>query len=1138
MGSLCLYRQQRGLLIFFRSAGLQLTLALLFCSIALSRDLYAQEPLERKVTISLKSVTLEKALTELERAALVKFVYSRSRVKVNVLVTVDATDKKLSDLLKELLEPRGIDFSASTVKEQILLYLHADGPPKTGELNQPVPDNQQQPSQGFRADITGTVLDAATQQPLPGVNVVVRGTTNGTSTNADGKYSLTASDNDILVFSFIGYKPFETNIAGRTLIDVGLESDVTALKEVVINAGYYDVKDKEKTSSISKVTSDAIEKQPVTNPLAAIQGRMPGVYIQQASGTPGGEFRIQIRGLNSLRPDGNQPLYIVDGVPFSTEKTFSSLTAAGSIFGTTGNDNNVSQVSPLSSLNMADIESIEILKDADGTSLYGSRGANGVVLITTKKGKPGKTTFDLNVYSGVGQMSRVRLLNTEQFLALRREAFANDGITPSANPADGGYSAELMQWDTTRYTDWQKKFLGTAQLYSAQASVSGGSEHTQFLFSLGYRKENSVYPGNLGYQKGSFHLSVNHASPDKKFTINTSMSGAKDKNNQLAQGLGYMALRLAPNAPALFDESGELNWENSTWENPLAATKVSYENSVINFNGKTLIGYEFLPGLQFKTSFGLSYLQSDEQTKRPSTSYNPAFNYTSANSQVGDATGVNQSWIIEPQLNWERQIAKGKLTVLFGSTFQEQQLDRRLDFYQGFPSNALMGNLSLASIKGNREFVQSLYRYMAVFGRVNYNWKGKYIVNLTGRRDGSSRFGPRRQFANFGAFGIAWIFSEEDFVRNNVSFLSFGKFRLSYGGTGNDQIGNYQYLDTYASSASSGGNQYQGVTYLSPTKLFNADYAWEVNEKFEAASELGFFKDRISITINYFRNRSSSQLVDYALPQTTGFSGILANLPATVQNTGIELEITTSNIRSQAVEWITSFNITVPRNKLVAFPDLESSSYSTQYIVGQPLSISRYYQYTGINSETGLYTFRDINGDGTISSPQDRTTIAFTGQRFFWGLNNSITYRGLSLDFLFQFVKQKSDDYANYPRLGSQYNTFAFLYNKTIWRKPGDKADVQKLYSSLGANPVANVAQQNYINSDAVIADASFIRLKNVSLSWVLPAQWIKKIKCRIYFQGQNLLLFTRYQGSDPENQNATTLSPLRMYTIGTQLTL
>ena len=303
--------------------------------------------------------------------------------------------------------------------------------------------------------ITGKIRDEQ-GEPMAGVNVIEKGTTNGTSSDANGRYAIQVSDEAILAFSFISYQTFETEISSRTVIDVVLNEDVAILNEVTVNAGYYNVKEREYTGSIAKVSSEIIEKQPVTNPLGALQGRMSGVYIQQTTGVPGGDFKIQIRGRNSLRDDGNEPLYIVDGVPFSTEKTFSAE-GSTAVFNLTSSS---SGASPLAAINPSDIESIEVLKDADATAIYGSRGANGVVLITTKKGKTGKTTFDINLYTGAGKIRTVPLLNRHEYLALRREAFANDGITPSADPNDLGYAPELMIWDTTRNTDWQKVLMG------------------------------------------------------------------------------------------------------------------------------------------------------------------------------------------------------------------------------------------------------------------------------------------------------------------------------------------------------------------------------------------------------------------------------------------------------------------------------------------------------------------------------------------------------------------------------------------------------------------------------------------------------------------------------------------------------
>ncbi|HTF20894.1 MAG TPA: SusC/RagA family TonB-linked outer membrane protein [Chryseolinea sp.] len=1126
------YREQHGLCRLIRSVVIQSAAILMVSGVALGHNIFAQELLDRKVTLSLKDVTLERALAEIERAANVEFVYSRSRLKLNESVTLEAADKKLADLLTELLTPRGISFTAQEGKGQILLFLNGEQPPKEG--SEDLQSSGQQRDNELRAAVSGTVTDAATSETLPGVNVLIKGTVNGTTTSSEGTYTLQANDTDVLVFSFIGYKPVEVKVGAHIRIDVALDSDQKTLDAVVINAGYYDVKDKEKTGSISKVTSNVIEKQPITNPLGALAGRMPGVFIQQNSGIPGGDFSIEIRGRNSLRTDGNAPLYVVDGVPFSSESV-SAREAAQAFPGGSG-------VSPLTSLNPSDIESIEVLKDADATAIYGSRGANGVVLITTKKGKAGKTKFDVNAYTGWGRTSLLDVLNTQQYLDMRREAFANDGLIPSANPDDDGsggrdfrsYAVDLMVWDTTRYADLQKVLIGnTAQTTSIQSSLSGGSESTQFLLSAGYRKETSVFPGDFAYQKGSAHLSVNHRAADNKFFINASVSGTIDRNNQVNIDYTNIARYTAPTAPALYDESGALNWENGTFTNPLAALGRNYEGRVSNLVGNVVIGYELLPGLQIKSSFGLNTMTSEEYNTVPSTTFPPSEGRTSATSYVITGNGNNRSWIIEPQASYERKIAKGRLSVLLGSTFQEQNFKRTASHYQNFPSNALLGNLSLASQVIPYSFVKSLYRYAAVFGRINYNWDGKYILNLTARRDGSGRFGPGRQFANFGAVGAAWIFSNESFIKNKVSFISFGKLRGSYGITGNDQIGDYQFLDTY----STGGTQYQGIKGISPTRLYNPDFAWETNRKLEGAVELGFLNDRLLMNVSWYRNRSSNQLVNYTLPMTTGSNGILANLPATVQNTGIEAELTTVNIERGSFTWTTSFNITVPRNKLIEFPNLESSSYASSYIVGKPIYIKMLYEATGVDPQTGLYTFRDFNDDGVITSEDDRRNAVFVGTDFYGGLNNSISYKGWSLDIFFQFVKQTGYNYRFQMSMpGISNNQSVLVLDGTRWQQPGDIADLQRFATE--SNSAASVASTRYHqSSDAIYSDASFIRLKNIALSYRLPERWTTGFTCRLYMQGQNLFVFTKYKGYDPESQ-ITRIAPLRMLTGGIQFTL
>ena len=971
---------------------------------------------------------------------------------------------------------------------------------------------QQQPSK-----ISGTITDDV--GPLPGVTIAVKGRSTTAISDYNGHYTITASPTDILVFSFMGFKTVEIVLSSQKIVNIQLKEDATALREVLVNAGYYSVKEKERTGSIVKLKAADIEKQPVSNPLAAMQGRMAGVKIRQATGTAGGAFSIQIRGINSIRADGNAPLYIVDGVPFSSQSLGDIQLSSGILAGT---------LSPLNNINPADIESIEILKDADATAIYGSRGANGVVLITTKKGREGKTKFSFNSYSGVGNVTQtMNVMNTTQYLTMRREAYANDGITSfPANAYDVNGT-----WDQTRNTNWAKEFIGgTALFNNAQASLSGGNSSTQFLVSGTYRKETTVFPGDAHYAKQAVHSSLTHKSDNNKFRLNMSVDYAADKNNSQASDLTSQAYSLAPNAPSIYNQQGSLNWENGTFTNPLAALQAGYRAETKSLVTNTVLSYQILPKLELKSSIGYTDSRVEETRTIPSTIYSPVYGVTSANSILYINNGTRTSWIIEPQLNWNETWKSSALNVLLGISFQSQESSQLSQNGTGFASNNLINSLSAATTVRATNNQLLNYKYQAFFGRLNYTLNGKYIFNFTGRRDGSSRFGPGNRFANFGAVGTAWIFSEENIVKNSLPWLSFGKLRGSFGITGNDQIGDYQYLDTYSVSS----NNYNGVIGLQPTRLFNPEFGWENNKKLELAAELGFMGDRIFMTTAWYRNRSSNQLVGLPLPATTGFSSMQANLDATVQNTGFEGELRTLNLKLKNFSWSTNLNLTVPKNKLLSYKGLEGSSYANTYVIGKSLNIQKLYHFIGISPDKGIYMFEDYDGDGQISNTTDRQYIADTSPKWFGGLGNQLSYKNWEMDFLFQFVKQDGRNFIYSMGLaGAMTNIATNALNH--WPKDGTTAEIQRY--TTGANALALGAYSRYINSSAAISDASYVRLKSLSLSYAIPTAWAKSFSGKIYLQGQNLLTFTDYKGADPENQSISYLPPLKQYALGVQLT-
>ena len=972
-------------------------------------------------------------------------------------------------------------------------------------------------AQQTQQQVTGIVSD--TSGPLPNVTVNVKGTNVFASTDDNGKFSITASASDVLIFSFIGFTTQEIAVDSRTTVNIVMSEDSTQLEEVTINAGYYSVKDKERTGSIARISAKDIQKQPVSNPLAAMQGRMAGVDIVQTTGVPGGGFNVQIRGKNSLRSDGNAPLYIVDGIPFGGENLGNTLTSSGILPG--------NGLNPLNSLNPADIESIEVLKDADATAIYGSRGSNGVILITTKKGKSGKTNFSLNTYTGTGNITRkLNLMNTNQYLAMREQAFLNDGISeypPYAYDING-------TWDRNRYTDWQDKLIGgTATINNIQATVSGGSENTRFLLSGTHYNETTVFPGDFAYRKNTFNFNINHLSEDKKFEISLSGNYSADKNNLLGTDLTSEAYLLPPNAPEPYNPDGTLNWENSTWNNPYRLLEEKYLAKNNNLIASGMLAYRPNEFWEFKAGLGYTDLKLRESKTSPHTIYDPAYGFGSEMSGLLLNEANVQSWNIEPQISFKKEIFGGLLNTLVGTTFQSRSRTQSGYYAWDFNSNELINNIAAASNISSLGTNNSEYRYTAVFARINYSYGNKYFLNLTGRRDGSSRFGPGKRFANFGALGAAWIFSKESLISNNLDWLSFGKLRGSFGTTGSDQIGDYQFLNTYALT----GQPYDGIIGLQPSRLFNPDFSWETNKKIEAALELGFFKDRLNFTLAHYRNRSSNQLVGIPLPGTTGFTSVTANLDATVQNTGWEFEILGKVINSENLIWTTALNLTIPRNKLISFPDLEGSTYSNQYVIGQALNIQKVYHYKGMNPETGIYEFEDYNGDGQLTAGADREKIVNTSPEYYGGVQNSFTYKNWQLDFLVQFVKQLGSNY-NYLGVlpGVANNLPADFVN--AWQQPGDNSTIQPYTTGLN-NEVTN-AYYRFLGSDAAYSDASFIRLKNLSLSYKVPLAWTQTTSCRIYLQGQNLFTITNFKGPDPENQASAKLPPLRVISLGVEL--
>lgn len=970
--------------------------------------------------------------------------------------------------------------------------------------------------------ITGTVNNG--EKPISGVVITQEGTHHLTTTTATGTFSLQITgENPVLIFRHPEYSERKLNTDGKTTFNISLTEKVKTIEEVVLNAGYYNVKAKESTGSISKVTAKDIENQPVNNVLSAVQGRMAGVSITQNSGVPGGGFDVQIRGRNSLRTNAiggynaNTPLYVIDGIPVPAGNDFK--------FGMSAAILPSQETNPLNVINPNDIESIEVLKDADATAIYGSRGANGVVLVTTKRGKKGRIAVVLNVAQGLSDVGKMpKMMTTEQYIALRKQAFANDGITQypvNAYDING-------TWDINRYTDWQNYMVGGyAEQNNTRLNIQGGSESTQFSINAGHDEQGTVFPGNYKYKRNTVGVNLSHQSADKKLKLNFSSYYTTQNNLLPPTDFSRVYSSLTPNAPALYTSLGVLNWEKSTFTNPMAAATQRYKSTAKQLMATINITYQIGEGLELKLNSGYTDAQSKENQLFPKTFYDPANNIGSDKSALRLGNTLQNSWILEPQFNWDKKWGEHHVQALVGGTFQEQTGEGTAIYASNFPSDEMIENIGSAAnivVSSSDNFV---YKYMSVYGRLNYQYKGRYIVNVTSRRDGSSRFGPNNKFGNFGAIGAAWLFDDEIFLEE-VKWLSTGKLRGSYGSVGSDLIGNYQYYDTYENT----GISYDGVPGMTPSRLYNPNFSWEVTRKLELGIDLGFFEDRLTTSVGWYRNRSSSQLVGIPLPMSTGFSSIQANLNAIVENRGWEFTLQSENVKKINFKWTTSLNLSIPKNTLIDFPNLRGSTYANTFAIGQSTTMKKLYHYLGVDPITGIYRFEDVNGDGKLDI-NDRTVIKNIGVQWFGGLQNSLDYKSWNLQLLMQVSKQTRENIlSSVANLGTMGNYPAIFTD--YWTPEHTNATYQQPTS--GNKSTLTTANANFRLSDATVDDSYYIRVKNVSVKYLLPELGNSKLKASVYLEGQNLWTWTNYKGTDPEFNTLGYTPMLRVWSFGINL--
>jgi TonB-linked SusC/RagA family outer membrane protein len=1094
----------KGLLHFIREHNPQLTkmwlvmrLTMILLTVAVLQ--VSARGYSQGITLDMHHAPLAKVLGEIRKQSGCYFIYGQTVMARALRVDVDVKNASLDSVLALIFREQPLGYRVSDKFVMIAPREEMPSQDQAAEAPADVPPG----------DVQGRVVNEK-GEILAGATILVKGSRKGAISGTDGTFVLHGmSVGNTLVVSFTGYGTQEIAVGAgaedRALyLNVNLKPSLDPIDEVQIIA-YGRTTKRLNLGNVTTVGSAEIEKQPVDNLILALQGQVPGLQISAVTNSlPGAGPQVKIRGTNSIAA-GTAPLYILDGVPVpETENGIVGFSYSQSA---------------LININPADIESIEVLKDADATSIYGSRGANGVILITTKKGKIGKTGVSVNAYTGMGKVPHfIDMMNVHQYNAMRRGALANDKMTPNTTNA-----ADLLTWDSTKVTNWQKFFIGgSAPTQDMEVGVGGGSVTSRFTAGVGYHNEGTTLPGNnTGATRKSARVNFDHNSPDGKFGVSATSAYSITTLNLMPLDL-TSSINFAPDYP-IYTPTGTPNW-NGVRGYPLAYLQQPYASRADNYNGHALLRYTPIKGLNLKLDAGFNNTQINETLKEPSVSLSPTSGQP-AELIVGNF--YNRTWIAEPQADYTLRFNRHQVTLLAGGTWQQNENNSFTAFGMNFPNDALIGNLSSASTITASTAITN-YAYNSFFSRLNYNWDERYLVNASFRRDGSSRFGPGKRFGDFGAVAAGWIFTKEDFMKS-VRFLSFGKLRASYGTNGNDQINDYGYLTTYGN-----GGLYQ-TTSLTTSTLANPNYRWEQDRKLEIGLELGALKDRILLKSSFFRNRTGNQLLYYGLSPQTGFTGYQANFPALIQNQGFEFELNTKNIVTKHFSWTTSANFSWTHNKLLKFPSLAQSSYSSQYFIGKSLLVRQAYQFKGLDS-TGKPVYADNNKDGVISS-LDRVVVG-DQDPMFGGITNKFDYKGISLSFLWEYDRFRNFNNAIPASRNGAQGTNATLLALKAWQKPGDEQHTTlPLYTTSSATYNA----QYYSQSTVLWGSSNIFRLRNLSLSYSLPDELLKKAKIqqvRVYMLGQNLWVFDplkKYR-LDPETGNGG-MPPLRIWTFGINCT-
>ena len=1101
---------------------LHLCIAVIFANVSFAADALAQEILNRKISIQATNQNISTVLSEIEKNADVKFSYSPNLIRASRKVSISIADEKLSSVLDKLLTPQKIKYEI--VGRQIILKRDLSESIKSTDLS----PNVLSPAERL---ILGKVTDEK-GEGLPGVNILEKGTTKGAISNGDGKFSISVSDEkSILIFSFVGHVTKEVVVGNRDNLAVVLDNDNKALDEVVV-VGYGTQKKKDLTGAISSVAVKEIDKTPITRADQMIQGKVSGVQVIQTNAAPGGNVSIRIRGTNSIN-SGNEPLFVVDGFP---------------------------GVGDLNTINPSDIESIEILKDASSTAIYGSRGANGVVLITTKKGKSGKQSINFEAYTGVQQVSKkYEMMNAREFSTYL------DSVTVQNNRNNG--TKNPLNYSTAQIagmgvgTNWQDQILRPGKISNYQLSISGGNSDSQYNFSVGYFNQEGIVI-NSGFERGTLRFNFDKIiSPRIKMGY-TSQLAYSSQNDALVNTVGgsvggtvYDALRFNPVLPVR-DSTGTYTYRNDDPNHvvDVAGNPVAYAQNVTdrrsNLRGLlTAFGeYEILDGLKLRMSIGTDVNYSTRDYYTPSYLYIATQNTSSGSAQK--SSNINISWVNENTLSYDKQINNNNfLSVVAGASVQVFKVNTFNAAANNFFTNQLgTDNLGIAgtTLPNSTNAVKNTLA--SFFGRINYQLMSKYLFTVTMRADGSSRFGDGNKWGYFPSGAFAWRMINEDFIEKLKVFSDL-KLRAGFGVTGNQEIGSYQSLPQYtANGYTLAGTRVVGI---SPNNIPNPNLSWESTASSDIGLDMAFFKNRLSVTSDIYYKKTQNLLFNKYIPTESGFSNALINA-GSLENKGLEISLKAIPIMNKDFDWEFSGNISFNRNKVLDLNGTDnllagSSSGSifpgtvtpTSILrVGEPIGSFYGYQFNGIwqtNEEinaSGIKTkprpgdpkYIDANNDGLITGV-DRTIIGNALPKFVYGLTNNVRYKKWNLSVFMQGVSGYNILNENLYELESGFtgtNKLKYVATES-WNGAGTSNKLPSVSSIL--------RRGTGITSD-VIEKGDYLRVKTATLSYTLNLGKAMIVKtATIYVTGQNLFTFTNYSGYNPEvnsygnNSNANNMS-------------